>query len=368
MATFTRSLFALLCIVSGAAVRADEPRISNPHFLGAQSCMSTSCHGGGEHGVLTKDVHLLSYSKLGNAKSQNYAEALHLVDPKLSARCTVCHSPMQGLPLSRLAKNARVEPGVRCENCHGPGENYLLSHTRPDYTHEQRVAVGIRPTRDLYNRVNVCIACHHMIDSDLTSIAGHPELFFEFDRQMAAQPPHWKDDGPWFGPRAWLTGQAAALRELSWKLTKANDPQLLARWRGLIWLLRQTEPGASLPQTDDFAAMQSASDRLTRAATRQDWSKASTLQLFKHYATLSDQFRDPKTDPIDLRRRGEVLRLALDRLWAALKTDAKLSSENLDQALSILAGEAVKREGFDPAMFAAALQSVEVAVELLPKS
>ena len=162
------------------------------------------------------------------------------------------------------------------------------------------MAVGLRPTRDLYNRVNVCIACHHMIDENLTKVAGHPELTFEFDRQMAAEPPHWKDDGRWLGPRAWLTGQAAALREISWKLSKASDPQLLARYRGLTWLLRQTEAGSSLRETDDFPAMQAASDRLTRAATRQDWSKDSTFQLLKRYAALSDQFRDPKTEPGDL--------------------------------------------------------------------
>ena len=38
--------------------------------------------------------------------------------------------------------------------------------------------------------------------------AGHPEMFFELDGQMVAEPPHWKDEGTWLGPRAWLTGQA----------------------------------------------------------------------------------------------------------------------------------------------------------------
>ena len=192
-------------------------------------------------------------------------------------------------------------------------------------------------------------------------------MFFELDGQMAAEPPHWKDEGAWLGPRAWLTGQAAALREISWKLTTASDPGLVARWKALAWLIRKTETGASLPGTDDFAAMQAAADRVARSASREDWSKDSTMRLLKSCVSLTEEFRDGKIEPADMRRRGEVLIYAIDRLWSALKTNSKLSSENFDKALAILAGEAKRQDGFDPIRYAAALQSVEAALELLPK-
>ncbi len=252
--------------------------------------------------------------------------------------------------------------------------------------------MGMRETRDFYNRANVCIACHHMIETDLAK-AGHPAMYFELDGQIDTmldiklgavtgrpattvkrngvvenQKPHWVDEGTWLGPRAWLTGQAVALREVSWKLGKANDPDLLARWRALVWLLRKTDAGANLPQADDFAGMQAASDRLARTASREQWSKTSTLQLFKVFAGLSADFRDAKADRADARRRGEVIIYALDRLWVALKANAGMKSDNLDKGIAILAGEARKQGAFDPARFAGALQTIEAEIELIPKS
>ncbi len=273
---------------------------------------------------------------------------------------------MEALPTSRLAPNLKPERGVSCETCHGPAEKWLRFHTRPDVSHDQRIASGLREAGDFYHRSNICIGCHHVIDQGLIA-AGHPEMFFELDGQMAAEPPHWKDEGTWLGPRAWLTGQAAGLREISWKLTSASEPGLVSRWKALAWLIRKTETGASLPNTDDFAAMQSAADRVARTASREAWSKDSTMRLLKLYTGLTEEFRDGKNEPADLRRRGEVLVLAIDRLWTALRANAKLSSENFDKALKILSDESKGQEGFDPVRYAAALQSVEAALELLPK-
>ena len=364
-------VFATLC--AGISARAEEPRIAAPHFLGAQSCKSTGCHGGGGLKGQTviwekKDAHSRSHAILANDRSKRMAEALGIVDATRSARCTVCHSPMEALPSERLAKNAPIDRGVSCESCHGPAEGYLLSHTRKDVSHEQRLAMGIRPASDFYERANICIACHHMVDPELTGKGGHPEMYFELDGQMAFEPPHWVDEGTWLGPRAWLTGQAAALRELSWKLGQGPDEKLAARWRALTWLLHKTEPGMNLPDSGtDFPTMQTAADRLARSASKQPWTAQGTEQLFRKYAALQEDFRDKKLTPEDLRRRGEVLLYALDRLWTALKTGSKLQSDNLDKALHILGLEAKRQEAFDPIKYAAALQQIEAALELLPK-
>ena len=62
-----------------------------------------------------------------------------------------------------------------------------------------------------------------------------------------------------------------------------------------------------------------------------------------------------------------MLVFALDRLWFALKTNSKLSSENFDKALKNLTEESKKQAGFDPGKYARSLQSIEAALELLPK-
>ncbi len=368
----TRFLLVSVAAISGATLHSAEPAISAPHFVGSQGCKSSSCHGGGsDKGQAIvwekKDIHTKAHEILSNERSKRMAESMGIGDPQKAARCTICHSPMEALPASRIAPNTKIDRGVSCETCHGAAEKWRLFHTRPDVSHDQRVAAGLREAQDFYHRANICVACHHVVDPGLLG-AGHPEMFFELDGQMAAEPPHWKDEGAWLGPRAWLTGQAAGLREISWKLTTMSDPGLIARWKALAWLIRKSETGASLPSTDDFAAMQVAADRVARSASRENWSKDSTLRLLKSYTGLTEEFRDGKTEQADLRRRGEVLIFAIDRLWTALKTNSKLSSDNFDKALIILAGESKRQEGFDAVRYAAALQSLEAALELLPKS
>src|SRR5438034_433957 len=81
-------------------------------------------------------------------------------------------------------------------------------------------------------------AFHQAMDTDIV-VAGHPRLVFELSTQTKAQPPHWRDppDSP---VRAWLTGQAVALRELSWKMQgndRNSDPDVLAQTSALAWLL-----------------------------------------------------------------------------------------------------------------------------------
>ncbi len=80
----------------------------------------------------------------------------------------------------------------------------------------------MRDLKSLYVRANTCVACHQNLDSDIAA-AGHPALVFELDSQSIAEPKHWRDPED-IGVRAWLTGQAVALRELSWHLsTNANS-------------------------------------------------------------------------------------------------------------------------------------------------
>ena len=372
MENIIRILALPVVFISAGYLRGAEPSITAPHFVGSQSCKSSSCHGGGTEKGQTiifskKDAHTRAHEVLSNERSKRMAESMGIGDPAKSARCTICHSPMEALPTARFAAGAKIDRGVSCETCHGQAEKWLLFHTRPDVSHDQRIASGLREAGDIYHRANICIACHHMADVGLLA-AGHKEMFFELDRQLAEEPPHWKDNGAWLGPRAWLTGQAAALREISWKLTSGTDPNLVSRWKALVWLLRKSEIGATLPNTDDFAAMQTAADRVARSASRQDWSKESSMRLLKTYVGLTEEFRDGKTEPVDLRRRGEVLTFAIERLWTALRTNSKLTSENFDKALHSLKEETGKLGGFNPIEYGGAMKSLEVALELLPKT
>ncbi len=376
MLTLSR-LTSLSIVVLGLfycpSLGAEPLKLAAPAFTASQSCQSSSCHGGGagkDQSVIweKKDVHSRAHSILSTTRSARIADALKIGSPKLSARCTVCHAPMKALGPDRLVKGAVADNGVSCENCHGAAEPWLRFHTRTDVTHEQRVAAGLRELTDLYSRANACIACHMNIDSELVKVGHHPEMFFELDGQMNSQPPHYKDEGSWVGPRAWVTGQAVALREMSWRLATKTESELIPRWKALIWLLRKT--GATNDKISDTAAydqVQDAADRMAREVAHTPWSKEKSFRLLKEYTALSTEFRDAKASAPELQRRAELSVLAIDRLWVALKKEGALTSDKFDAALKVLAELSRAQTAFDRVRFAAALEQLEVAIELLPK-
>ena len=336
-------------------------------FTGAPSCASTSCHGGGtgrNESVIyeRKDRHAVSYGILGKGTSQRIAEALGIVgDPMKAAQCNVCHAPMQGVALDRLMKDSRADKGVGCEACHGPAEKWLQFHTRPDVNYQQILATGMRDLNDLYVRANTCVACHLNLDEPIRR-AGHPELSFELDGQALAEPPHYKDVRPSLGPRQWLTGQATALRELSWKLAAKRDDALVPRWKALVWLLRKTEAGKKeLPVAEDFSAMKSAADQLARNAAGALWTKEQVGALLKEFIGLRAEFSEPKADKAELRRRAEVLVPAIDRLWRVQRKETGAESPAFEAALNEANLKARDGEDFDPAKFSSALEVLQGA-------
>ncbi len=235
-------LFVSLRLAVAAEVKG--ARIDSAHFVGSVGCKSSSCHGGaGEKRSQyqtwsQRDFHARSYAVLTDARSARIADTLGISPAQTSNRCTVCHSPFQSVTPVQLGPDARPDEGVSCESCHGAAETWLRGHTRKDWTYATRVSAGMRDLRSFYVRANTCVACHQNLDAEILK-AGHPGLTFELDGQSVAEPKHWNDDDPLSGLRAWLVGQAIALREMSWALSKTAAPigNEVSRSNGLAWLL-----------------------------------------------------------------------------------------------------------------------------------
>src|SRR5262245_36501953 len=191
-------------------------------FLGKDSCASSSCHGGGGQNQnqnivwSRQDQHARAPATLTTARSRRLADLLKISDPTKDHRCTSCHAPWQNLT-ALPANTSVVSEAVSCESCHGPAEKYIRSHTRKDLNRAEKLLDGLRDLTILYNRANSCVACHQVVPSELLE-AGHPELLFELDGQAAAMPRHWREREGNTHAAAWVTGQAAALRELTWQL------------------------------------------------------------------------------------------------------------------------------------------------------
>lgn len=342
---------------------------------GPATCSTSGCHGGASEQSRQyviwsqRDVHSRSYATLTSARSARMAEALKLEDPTKSSRCTACHAPVQTVAPALLAPNAHVEDGVACVSCHGTAtDDWIRRHTRKDWTHEDRVAAGMRDLRNLYGRANACVACHQNIDPELVNVGRHPQLIFELDGQAASEPKHWCEIAGWHGAQAWYVGQAVALRELSWALVHGRTDAALdaPRWAGLAWLLQRCDGVGALPSLASvtaetgpaaYAAGVESADLAARRAAALTWSADATRALLKQLAGSQAAFRDASVANAIQARRAERLVLALDRLVASLPATERprAGGAPLDRLFQL----AQSVPDFVPADFAAALGEFE---------
>jgi hypothetical protein len=366
------------CVFTGFAAEVKQTPEPGAAFVGAIGCRSSSCHGGAgpkrsQYITWSRyDFHTKAFAVLINARSARIAETLGSTPAQANARCTVCHSPLQSVAQTRLAATAHPDEGVSCESCHGAAGPWLRGHTRRDWNYATRVSAGMRDLRSLYVRANTCVACHQNVEPALLN-AGHPELTFELDSQSANEPPHWADTDPWSGPRAWLTGQAVALREISWALSRgeANESER-ARGNALAWLLAKTTAvDSGLPKipepppfatASDFGAILRSADDLARRAAQWNVTEGVVLRLMRAFASSDADFAngDAASQPV-LARRAERLVLALERLQLTLDKN-RGAPLPITAQMKLLAEDVRPLNNFDAARFAGHLGNVRNAL------
>ncbi len=342
-------------------------------FTGVESCATSGCHGGGaghnQTQIHRKDQHANAAVAMGQATwSQQLTQNLGITNAYASARCNVCHAPLLTVNPDLFAPDltpAKAGNGVSCESCHGPAEFWLRSHTRTDYTHAMRTQIGMRDLKDFYGRANACVGCHQNLDPEIVA-NGHVPLTFEFDDYDTRETAHWKDKGEWLGPRRWLVGQAVALREVSWMLSKTTpNPRATAgvkdmqeRFDALNWLVRKTSAGSSLGGSD-YGSTQTASDRVARAAAAETWTKESTKQLFRTLAGSRSDFGKAKSPSIAA-KRGYYLAIGLRRLYIALRDEGGMQSPNIEKSLDALFEFTKNETNFDGDGFGRMLEQIEI--------
>lgn len=368
---------ALVAVISAAIYTGLCSAETPGKILGASSCASSSCHGGG--GALhnqflvwsLRDFHSSRPSAmLATARASQIGGALNIGDVTADPRCTICHAPLLLAPQSLRGSLFQPGEGVSCESCHGPAEHWIRSHTRPDFTEADRVAAGMRDLENLYIRANVCVACHQNVSSDLIN-AGHPVLMFEMDGQCAAEPRHWTSEKNGNGAQAWLVGQAAALREMSWQWSNGGTPSdhESNRWTALVWLLKTAQPetdfkiladgnGADLGKK--ARSLQDQADELARHVAAQQWTPDATRRLLQRLAASSPDFRNSNTSTLQQADRAGRLVLALDRLVGSLP-ELK-TRQPLQSALDQMFAEAQSIPDFNPVQFSTTLDQFRAAL------
>jgi len=369
----------LLAFVSTTSAKeVTQGRENGPEFVGAIGCRSSSCHGGAgpkreQYTIWSRqDYHAKAFAILTDARSARIAETVGGGDPPNNSRCTVCHSPFRSVAPTRLASTAHPDEGVSCESCHGAAGAWLRGHTRPDWTYAMRVSAGMRDLRSLYVRANTCVACHQNIDNALLK-AGHPTMVFELDRQSIDQPRHWREDDPWIGPRAWLTGQAVALREAAWHARVDVDETPTASSGGrapdaqetslaLAWLLAKvTAIDPALPKilessSSALEALQRQADELAQRAAIWKPSLDSTMSMLRDLAATDMEFTRGGQSVESRFYRARRVVLALDRLSAARNANSAAPLK-IDNEWKMLRDDVRTSDVFNPGQFAQHLRA-----------
>jgi hypothetical protein len=348
-----------------AASPTASPTQDNVRYVGSVTCQSSMCHGGASPSRdqfmiwSHEDFHSRSYATLVTARSVQIAAGAGIAAATESNRCTVCHAPLADIPPSHLASTASSTEGVSCEACHSGAAAWLRGHTRYDWTYADRVHAGMRDLRSAFVRANTCVACHQVIEPTLIK-AGHPELIFEMDGQAASEPRHWTEKADWFGPKAWVVGQAVALREISGQISKGvSDPDLTEQRDALIWMLLHV-PGVGGGINIHEQMITSAwSNEVAQSISSLNWKPSMTAEALDALAGSSPNFSDSGIPGGEQELRAERLVLGLDRLFKAAHPETNAPGQ---AELSALFAAVQDRAQFNAQTFSQELQKFADAI------
>jgi hypothetical protein len=129
-------------------------------YIGAEAC--GMCHKTEKQGNQLKiwqgTPHAGAYEKLKTEEADKIAKAKGFGTKAIETPdCLKCHAVGYNIDAPMLGKKFKVEDGVQCESCHGPGSDYKKKSIMQD--REKAVANGLL----VYENpgAELCINCHN---------------------------------------------------------------------------------------------------------------------------------------------------------------------------------------------------------------
>ena len=143
-------VIAFLALFAGSALLAQ-----NFKYIGASKCKM--CHlkpaKGEQYTKWMEGPHSGAMKTLAGEKAKEIATAKGISDPTTDASCIKCHSTVGHID-AKLIATIKIEEGVSCESCHGPGSMYKGASVMKN--RELSMEKGlILPTEE------VCKKCHN---------------------------------------------------------------------------------------------------------------------------------------------------------------------------------------------------------------
>jgi hypothetical protein len=129
-------------------------------YIGVSKCKM--CHKGEKKGnhfeIWSASDHAGAYNTLATDEAKAVAAKLSVDDPQKDDKCLKCHVTAFGVDASLLGTGFKVEDGVQCEACHGPGSQYKsikVMKALADGT-QDAAAVGLTIPDE-----KTCVTCHN---------------------------------------------------------------------------------------------------------------------------------------------------------------------------------------------------------------
>jgi nitrate reductase cytochrome c-type subunit len=123
-------------------------------YVGVKKCVT--CHKSEKQGkqkdIWEKSKHSKTYIQLTSKEGLAKAKTLGIDDPTKSNKCLSCHAP-EFDKKELWQKKFKLEQGVQCETCHGPGSAYKKKKIMQD--NATAVANGL-----LIPDEKTCLNCH----------------------------------------------------------------------------------------------------------------------------------------------------------------------------------------------------------------
>ena len=132
---------------------------NSPKYVGVKTC--GMCHKkesvGQQLKIWQDSKHSKAYKTLQTEKADKIAKEKDFNTKAVDTpECLKCHASGYNVDASLLGKKFKIEDGVQCETCHGPGSDYKSKKVMKDRT------VSIEKGLKMYdNPEELCVKCHN---------------------------------------------------------------------------------------------------------------------------------------------------------------------------------------------------------------
>lgn len=215
--------------VATAFGQASGAKEKQPVYVGARAC--AACHegpaAGHQYSLWRASAHAKAYAALWSPEAKEIARLSGIPEePQRSPLCLGCHATAETAEAWEKEDSFRMEDGVQCEKCHGPGSEYMPDEIMRDRKKAMERGLRMPTDRD-------CMMCHAEKGSHV-AVLKTPLLALEPAKAAVAHPI----------PRGEAAARAAEVAAKTKGLPSAS-PKSAFRYAG-VWNCAACHDGPSM--------------------------------------------------------------------------------------------------------------------------